>query len=709
MKRLHDLLALRRFSALIAVSAILIALLGVQFLMSAQFSDARDLRIRANSIVESRGHLAELLELHLSAETGVRGYVLTQNEVFLRPYVDAARRRETIFTALRQTGEPSTVDRLAEIQRLSDLKLANAATNVVDVRSGAVRSAQTRIEAGEGRNLMDAIRSEIAAADAQEAATLALLERESDYTRRRAQAIIVALLAGIALVLIATTLLLARAVAGRRAALIEARRAGEQERAMFDGAVDGMLLLDSVGNILRANPSVERMFQYSERDLLGKNNMSLMAEPFSEEQSLAWLWRVGRAGVDGAGRRQEFIGQRADGSTFETEVAISRFGEDDDKRYIAAIRDITHRKRAERMKSEFVSTVSHELRTPLTSIGGSLALLAGGAAGELQQKAVRLVAIAHSNCERLIRLINDLLDIEKIESGKMTFDMRKFTLASLIQRTVSANLQFARDNKVDIEIGLPPWPQCVMGDPDRLEQVLTNLVSNAIKFSPPGASVYVTTAQKGGKVRVEVNDRGAGVPEEFRPRIFSKFAMADGSDARLRGGTGLGLAIVREIIAYHGGTTGFTDRDGGGSTFWFELPLLSDASVTPAASRNDLPLILHLDDDLDCLSVAASAFAGKAVVASASSLAGAQTVLAGERSIDACIVDVSIGKENGLTLLPQLRAAKKDVPVVLFTAFDDDYSEFGADAVLVKSRTSLEKLADTTIALIGKAKNEGQA
>ncbi|MGY6552870.1 MAG: ATP-binding protein [Erythrobacter sp.] len=709
MKRLRDLLLLRRFSALAAVLAILIALLGVQLLMSAQFSASRDLSSQANRIVESRSYLAELLELHLSAETNVRGYVLTQNEVFLKPYADAARRRETIFNALAQTGEPSTIEQLIEIQRLSDLKLANAAINIVDVRRGAVRSAKERIEAGEGRDLMDAIRSEIAAAEGRAAKTLARLERESEYNRRRAQAIIVALLAGIALVLIATTLLLSRAIGGRRAALIEVRRAGEQERAMFDGAVDGMLLLDSAGNILRANPSIERMFQYSEKDLLGHNNMFLMAEPFSEEQSLAWLWRVGRAGVDGAGRRQEFLGQRADGSTFETEVAISRFGEDDDKRYIAAIRDITHRKRAERMKSEFVSTVSHELRTPLTSIGGSLALLAGGAAGELQERAARLVAIAHSNCERLIRLINDLLDIEKIESGKMTFDMRKLTLASLIQRTVSANLQFARDNMVDIEVGLPPWPQCVVGDPDRLEQVLTNLVSNAIKFSPPGATVYVTTAQKGGKVRVEVNDRGAGVPEEFRPRIFSKFAMADGSDSRLRGGTGLGLAIVREIISYHGGTTGFVDRDGGGSTFWFELPLLSDALPTPVASGNDLPLILHLDDDLDCLSVVASAFSGKAVVASASSLADAQAVLSGARPVAACIVDISIGSENGLALLPELRAANPNAPVVLFTAFDDAYLETGADAVLVKSLTSLESLVDTTIALISTAKSGVQS
>ncbi|MFN3400993.1 MAG: CHASE3 domain-containing protein, partial [Ferrovibrio sp.] len=383
MKRSSSARELRRIATLSAVLVILLALLGVQALITSQFSDARELRVEAERIIKTRTHLAELLELHLAAETGVRGYVLTESEVFLDSYTDATNRREAIFKVLQTTGEPSTIARIPELQRLSDLKLSNAASNVLDVRRGNVAAARERIRGGQGRQLMDAIRSEIAGVDTSEARTLAQLEQASELARRRTEAVVALLLLGIAIILIVTTVVLARALAQRRDALIEARRVGEQEKAMFDGAVDGMLLLDSQGGILRANPSIERMFQFSEAELIGRKNMFLMAEPFDEEQTLAWLARVGRAGVDGAGRRQEFMGKRADGSTFETEVAISRFGQDNERRYIAAIRDITHRKRAERMKSEFVSTVSHELRTPLTSIGGSLALLAGGAVGEL--------------------------------------------------------------------------------------------------------------------------------------------------------------------------------------------------------------------------------------------------------------------------------------------------------------------------------------
>lgn len=692
---------LRRIATLSAVLLILVALVSIQALIMSQFADARALRDQAARSIATRTHLAELLELHLGAETGVRGYVLTENESFLGSYSDAVSRREAVFKVLQQTGEPSTIARIPELQRLSDLKLSNAAANVRDMRQGDVAAARQRIGSEQGRALMEAIRAEIHAVDASEARTLARLEQASETARRQTETMIAVLLLGIAVILVSTTLVLARAIIQRRDALIEARRVGEQEKAMFDSAVDGMLLLDSEARILRANPSIERMFHYSEAELIGRQNMSLMAEPYNEEQTLAWLARVGRAGVDGAGRRQEFLGKRADGSTFETEVAISRFGKDNDRRYIAAIRDITHRKRAERMKSEFVSTVSHELRTPLTSIGGSLALLAGGAVGELHEQAARLVTIAHSNCERLIRLINDLLDIEKIESGKMTFDMRKVTLSAMIHRTVNANRQFARDHWVDIEVGLPPWPQYVSGDPDRLEQVLTNLVSNAIKYSPKGETVYVTTAQHGNRVRISVNDRGTGVPQEFRSRIFTKFAMADGSDARVRGGTGLGLAIVREIVAQHGGTTGFDDREGGGSSFWFELPLLADAMAEAKGQNGGLPVVLHLDDDVDCLSIVASAFAGRAILISANTMDEAREVLASDRSISACIVDVAMGSDSGLDLLPALRKTAPGVPVVLFTAFDANYAATKADAVLVKSRTSLETLVQTVVDLIG--------
>lgn len=488
----------------------------------------------------------------------------------------------------------------------------------------------------------------------------------------------------------------------RRAALRSARQVAEQERAIFDGAVDGMLLLDARGLILRANASIERMFGFAPEDLVGCDPSVLMARPVTPEQSLGWLAEVGRAGLEGEGRRQELIGRRADGSTLETEVAISRFGEGDESRIIAAIRDISDRKRAERMKSEFVATVSHELRTPLTAIGGALALLAGGAGGELGERAARLVAIAHGNCERLIRLINDLLDIEKIESGKMEFAMRKVMLGPLVQRTASANRPLAQDRGVILEVGLPPWPQAVLGDPDRLEQVLTNLVSNAIKFSPEGETVIIATVQRGPRVRIEVRDRGSGVPEDFRSRIFTRFAMADSSDARTRGGTGLGLAIVREIAERHGGTAGFEDRPGGGSIFHVELPLFKDEAGRARGQAPDLPVLLHIDPDADCLDVVAGAFAGRALVLGTATLREARAILAHRPDIAACLADCApdAGRPGERGSLADLRAALGDRPLIVFTAIDVPQLE-GADAVLVKSRSPVSALVETAMRQIG--------
>lgn len=693
-------LAPSRYLTLAALVLILLGLTGIQLLVRDQFAAARVLREQAGRIVATRTHLTNLLELHLDAETAVRGYVLTGQEQFLVPYRSAIQRRDKIFAALGQDGAAETRKSLPMLRELSNEKLANAEINFRDVSAGNALAARERIAGGRGLIVMDEIRQVIARLDQAESQTLARLETQSEAKRQNVEQLIALVLIAIALLLIAATLLVGRTTTQRRAALAIARQVAEQEKATFDGAVDGMLLLDARGRIIRANPSIERMFGYSAQELSGRSNMFLMAEPFTEQQSLAWLARVGRAGADGAGKRQEFLGKRANGTTFETEIAISRFGDDSDSRFVTAIRDITHRKHAERMKSEFVSTVSHELRTPLTSIGGSLALLAGSAVGQLEEKAARLVAIAHSNCERLIRLINDLLDIEKIESGKMSFDMRRLIVGPLVHRTVTANRQFANDHQVGLEIGLPPWPQCVMGDPDRLEQVLTNLISNAIKYSPPGETVYLTTVRNGASVRIEVRDRGTGVPQEFRERLFSKFAMADSSDARTRGGTGLGLAIVREIATSHGGSAGFEDRDGGGAIFYLELPLLAEDSPAQVPEHNDLPMLLHIDDDVDCLSVVASAFAGRAMLVSAATMDDARGQLIRRTNFRGCIIDVGMGADNGLDILPAVREIAPALPIVLFTARDEPHTEAQADAVLVKSRTSVGQLVETTMALV---------
>lgn len=234
--------------------------------------------------------------------------------------------------------------------------------------------------------------------------------------------------------------------------------------------------------------------------------------------------------------------------------------------------DVTERKEVERMKSEFIATVSHELRTPLTAIVGALGLLKEVAGGRLPAEAATFLGMAQQNSERLAVLINDVLDIEKIESGQMEFQLLPVPLGGLLERAVSLNAGYAE--KFGVRLELKPAPAVtVNADENRLLQVLTNLMSNAVKYSPAGAAVTISAETRAGAVRVMVADRGPGVPEAFRDRIFGKFAQADSSDTRRKGGTGLGLSISRAIVEKHGGTIGYDSVPGQGATFYFDMPV----------------------------------------------------------------------------------------------------------------------------------------
>lgn len=234
--------------------------------------------------------------------------------------------------------------------------------------------------------------------------------------------------------------------------------------------------------------------------------------------------------------------------------------------------DITESKKVERMKTEFVSTVSHELRTPLTSIRGSLGLVARGIVGELPAPAQELIEVAYKNSERLSLLINDILDIEKIESGKMRFNLIRQPLVPLIEQALAANLGYAQTYAVNVQLTTELSDIEVAVDGNRLLQVMANLISNAVKFSPQRAVVDVVVRAVGERIRIEVCDRGPGISAEFSERIFQRFSQADASDTRAQGGTGLGLAITKAIVEKMRGDIGFVARDGGGTIFFFELP-----------------------------------------------------------------------------------------------------------------------------------------
>ncbi len=246
--------------------------------------------------------------------------------------------------------------------------------------------------------------------------------------------------------------------------------------------------------------------------------------------------------------------------------------------------DVSERVRIERLKSEFISTVNHELRTPLTSIAGTLGLLKGGIAGEMPEKARNLINIGHSNCQRLINLINDLLDIQKIESGGMEFRMVPTDLVRLVESAIVHNEAFADQYGIRFAFETHTSQATVIADPDRLDQVMTNLLSNAAKFSPAGSLVRVAVFEGNTGPVISVADEGPGIPKDFRSRIFERFAQADSSDTRQKGGTGLGLAIVKAIVTRHGGRVWFESEEGAGTTFFFSIPASGDRGPqAPAA------------------------------------------------------------------------------------------------------------------------------
>ena len=352
----------------------------------------------------------------------------------------------------------------------------------------------------------------------------------------------------------------------------ELARSEARAHAILDNTVDGIIVIDATGMIRSFNPAAERIFGSMEEDVVGRNVRMLMPEPYHSEHD-GYIKRyldTGEARVIGIGR--EVTGQRRDGSTFPMELAVSVVRFDAQPTFVGIVRDLTERKKVERMKQEFVSTVSHELRTPLTSIIGSLGLLKGGAAGTLSETAERMVTIAHDSGERLVRLINDILDIEKIESGNMPMTLEPLPVPELIESVVSANQGYAQKNGVQLVLDGTPPERKVRGDRDRLTQVLTNLIGNAVKFSPEGARVELSATTAANRVHFSVRDHGPGIPADFRDRIFSRFSQADSSDTRQKGGTGLGLAITRAIVESHNGRIWFDSELGQGSTFHFEIP-----------------------------------------------------------------------------------------------------------------------------------------
>jgi PAS domain S-box-containing protein len=236
----------------------------------------------------------------------------------------------------------------------------------------------------------------------------------------------------------------------------------------------------------------------------------------------------------------------------------------------AHLRDASERHDVERLKAELVSVVSHELRTPLTALRGSIGLLTGGVMGGLPPDVMELLGIAERNTLRLIKLVNDILDLERLQEGKLKLSVQPVRALQLVERSLESVKSFA--DQAHIAIDVRCVDDVVIGDGDRLVQVLVNLLSNAVKFSPAGSSIAIEAAVEPRTMVFRISDHGRGIPASHRSTIFERFEQVRATDAREKGGTGLGLAISKAIIEQHGGTIGVESEEGAGSTFWFRVP-----------------------------------------------------------------------------------------------------------------------------------------
>jgi PAS domain S-box-containing protein len=337
--------------------------------------------------------------------------------------------------------------------------------------------------------------------------------------------------------------------------------------------VDAIIGMDEDGKITNWNRGAARLYGWSNAEAVGKHYSMLM----NSNQTAEVKSQFEAVRRDGQLENQEMMHKRRNGTNVYVSqswtVISDRTGKMSEISVIG--RDISEKKEAEKRVSEFYSIVSHELRSPLTSIRASLGLLEAGKGGVLTPRAAQLVKIGREEADRLVRLINDILDLRKIEAGMLELKFEKLSVCELIETSLASLKSIATTSHVEF-INASTNHEFVNGDRDRLTQVLVNLLSNAVKFSPEDSVVTVSTEAAGNKIRFCITDRGIGIPEDQMSKLFNSFQQVDSSDSRAKGGTGLGLAISKTIVEQHGGEIGLTTKSAEGSTFWFEVPLASD-------------------------------------------------------------------------------------------------------------------------------------
>jgi len=504
------------------------------------------------------------------------------------------------------------------------------------------------------------------------------------------------------------------------------RESEERYRTIFENAADGIVTCSLDGTILTVNRGLEKMAGWSRKELIGQTYHKI-----TPPTSVAKGEERTRRGLAGEKLSQTFEAEIIckDGRLVSVD-ALDCFIRDKAGKptgFQVIFRDITARQAVERLKDEFISMVSHELRTPLTSIRGSLGLLAGGILGPLSEKATRMVDIAARNTDRLVRLINDILDIERMQSGKITVEKATCDAADLIIQ--AADLMRIMAEKAEVTLSVYPQSTRLWADPDRILQTLTNLLSNAIKFSPAGGTVWLTVERQGDQVMFQVKDQGRGIPADKLDSVFERFQQVDTSDAREKGGTGLGLAICRSIVQQHEGRIWVESTPQAGSTFFFTLPTLkeqqpevpvlsSDDAVVPKYEeeedgRTRTPGVLVVENDLDLARLLIAMFERHGMVAYYAQTGREAIQCTQLVTFDFMVLDPVLPELDGFALVDWLRQHERlrQVPLIVYSAQDLHGIEqqrltLGPTRFFIQSRVTPEEFEQQTLRWLDSIKSE---
>ena len=464
---------------------------------------------------------------------------------------------------------------------------------------------------------------------------------------------------------------------------------------ILDSAGEGIIGLDTEGRIMFANAAARRMTGYTSEELLGRRQHELLH--YAREDGTPYpaqdcpIVAALKTGAVASGDDEIFW--RKDSTSFPIQYTTTPVIEDRQMTGVVCVfRDITERREIDRMKDEFTSIVSHELRTPLTSIRGSLGLLAGGMLGPLGDKAQQMASIAVENTDRLVRLINDMLDIERMHSGALTMERIDCDAGELLEQAIETMRPMATEAGITILSLARPAP--LYADPDRMLQTFSNLISNAIKFSPSGSTVTVESRVGAEEVLIRVSDEGRGIPADRLEKVFERFEQVDASDAREKGGTGLGLAICAGIVEQHGGRIWAESVLGQGATFSIALPAARSGkkAIGPSAGppvravslADERPVVLVCDDDPTLLEVITTMVENHGYRA-ISATSGLQAIAAAERERpDAVLLDLLMPGMDGWETAAALRrqAGNEEVPVVILSVLTQAESDpVAADVV----------------------------